>query len=350
VVFGASAQKDKRIVVAKPYSDKNTTKSNSFVNRNQAKLPQANKTRPVPMNKSNTKVQTVRPTNSMNKTVNQPVKLVTAEANPSSRRESFNPSRAELRETAAHNKARVVKDESQNTERYVNQDTRTSRPTQRDSSPRDLSPRDLSPRDLSPRDSSPRDLSPRDSSPRDLSPRDSSPRDTSPRDTSKFANNTTSDSSESYSQRAARIQSQASNRDNSSRHSSYNHRVSNNQDNTATVETNIAPKEVAKYQTARDVISPVVAPVATPAPIVKPVEVTQQVSVPVSAPEVIVRKNTITDSVDLGNLQLVATTPESSKQAVNLSTKQAKRYNDVLKAGDNTHKQEVHYELVETKR
>ncbi|MCE2706307.1 MAG: Rne/Rng family ribonuclease [Proteobacteria bacterium] len=325
VVFGASAQKDKRIVVAKPYSDKNTTKSNSFVNRNQAKLPQANKTRPVPMNKSNTKVQTVRPTNSMNKTVNQPVKLVTAEANPASRRESFNPSRAELRETAAHNKARVVKDESQNTERYVNQDTRTSRPTQRDSSPRDLSPRDLS-------------------------PRDSSPRDTSPRDTSKFANNTTSDSSESYSQRAARIQSQASNRDNSSRHSSYNHRVSNNQDNTATVETNIAPKEVAKYQTARDVISPVVAPVATPAPIVKPVEVTQQVSVPVSAPEVIVRKNTITDSVDLGNLQLVATTPESSKQAVNLSTKQAKRYNDVLKAGDNTHKQEVHYELVETKR
>ena len=320
VVFGASAQKDKSIVVAKPYSDKNTTKSNSFVNRNQAKLPQANKTRPVPMNKSNTKVQTVRPTNSMNKTVNQPVKLVTAEANPASRRESFNPSRAELRETAAHNKARVVKDESQNTERYVNQDTRTSRPTQRDSSPRDLSPRD------------------------------SSPRDTSPRDSSKFANNTTSDSSESYSQRAARIQSQTSNRDNSSRHSSYNSRVSNNQDNTATVETNIAPKEVAKYQTGRDVISPVVAPVTTPAPIVKPVEVTQQVSVPVSAPEVIVRKNTITDSVDLGNLQLVATTPESSKQAVNLSTKQAKRYNDVLKARDNTHKQEVHYELVETKR
>jgi hypothetical protein len=325
VVFGASAQKDKRIVVAKPYSDKNTTKSNSFVNRNQAKLPQANKTRPVPMNKSNTKVQTVRPTNSMNKTVNQPVKLVTAEANPASKRESFNPSRAELRETAAHNKARVVKDESQNTERYVNQDTRTSRPMQRDSSPRDLSPRDLS-------------------------PRDSSPRDTSPRDTSKFANNTTSDSSESYSQRAARIQSQTSNRDNSSRHSSYTSRVSNNQDNTATVETNIAPKEVAKYQTARDVISLVVAPVTTPAPIVKPVEVMQQVSVPVSAPEVIVRKNTITDSVDLGNLQLVATTPESSKQAVNLSTKQAKRYNDVLKARDNTHKQEVHYELVETKR
>jgi hypothetical protein len=126
--------------------------------------------------------------------------------------------------------------------------------------------------------------------------------------------------------------------------------VSNNQDNTATVETNIAPKEVAKYQTARDVISLVVAPVTTPAPIVKPVEVMQQVSVPVSAPEVIVRKNTITDSVDLGNLQLVATTPESSKQAVNLSTKQAKRYNDVLKARDNTHKQEVHYELVETKR
>lgn len=334
-LFGNTKTKETKKLSSKQVATtKRAERENLNANKSQAKTPLANKVRPVPINKTNTKVQTVRPSNSLNKTAPQtPKEVLSSESN---RRGRVTP------ETKLENDATPIPKHREVTRQELKRHNVDQIEGGRGKQSRDSVKVMVNNKELTTNIENKIQVEPQVTKPVQpaivLDP---------------TKNNSVIERNRERMAQEKQLAMQEPKHANISEKLEEVNLVKPREESKIFAEIKeqkvvLSTEKVVEEQVA-NVDAIVENKIEAKSEAISEIKIEAKVIEEVKAPEI--RRNTILDSVDLGELQIVSTNMQLANEIkpVELSLKKSKRYNDVVKA-DDSRQNDLTYELVETKQ